>query len=527
MDLLRHEVHFVEQSERLAESEPTINGVSSEIRPAKGRIKTYEELDGAKGREVFFRPQRFTALELSPLRGTVALQATERECEIHNLSPSGVAFLWPAGDVRPQGALRVSVCFGEHLAYQGEVEVASVREISEGTLVGVSFTDFLLDIDDVLRLRDMIAWRGSLSAAEKPWAMRGAHRFQALVSELRIFLEDAELQLGELERTLPWNVVKGGPSLAHTALIGRIHTEFAGDVVRYTEEIDAALRDIPEASHAAAQEYSIRNLHPLLMQSPWMHRARYKPFGYPGDFEVMNFVYERNFEGPTLFAKALSYAFLRTKAALAVKCRKDLMKRELCALIERNAGSSRPVRILSIAAGPAQELYELLTEMKELSVPLEIVLFDQDKNALGHAYRRLKPLVSAASPAKASVVFLNESIKRLLRDAHLFDKFEKFDAIYSCGLFDYLQPVTAVRLARNLFSATAPGGAVFIANMVDHDGRWFMEQHLDWKLLYRSRAELLDIGTRAAPTAAKIQIVEEATGINPFVQMIRGPTTEP
>lgn len=512
----------MEQNERLSERDEASDLVTSKVKPGSGHIKTYEELDGAMGREVFFRAQRFTAAELRPLHGTVSLLASGCSCTVHDISPSGVAFVWPPGEPRPESATRVTVRFGDHLAYEGDVLVASVREIAEGTLVGVSFTDLLVDIDAVLQLRQVLAWCGSLSAAEKPWAMPRQHRFQALVSELRLLLEDAEVQLNALERTLPWHVVQGGPSLARTALISRIHTELAGDIVRYTEEIDAALREIPEASATAAQEYSLRNVQAFLLQSPWMHRARYKPLGYPGDFEVMNFVYERNFEGPTLFAKALSYAFLQTKAALAVKFRKDLMKRELRALIERHAGSTRPVRILSIAAGPAQELYELLSELKELPAPVEIVLFDQDKNALGHAYRRLKPLLSSRAPGRASVVFLNESIKRLLRDARLFDRFEKFDAIYSCGLFDYLQPATAVRLARNLFSATAPGGAVFIANMVDHDGRWFMEQHLDWKLIYRTRAELLAIGARAAPEAATLQILEEETGINPFVHMIRG-----
>ncbi len=40
------------------------------------------------------------------------------------------------------------------------------------------------------------------------------------------------------------------------------------------------------------------------MQSPWMHRARHKPLGYLGDFEMMNGLYGNHFAGSTLFAKA-------------------------------------------------------------------------------------------------------------------------------------------------------------------------------------------------------------------------------
>ena len=196
------------------------------------------------------------------------------------------------------------------------------------------------------------------------------------------------------------------------------------------------------------------------------------------------------------------------------------MRRQLRAVLEQRAGSQRPVRFLSIASGPARELQELLGELEDLPAPLEIVLFDQDKGALAHAYRRLRPLADGRFPGRVRIVFLNESIKRLLRDRHLFDAFGGFDAVYSCGLFDYLQHATALGLARSLYAAAAPGGRVFIANMVDHRSRWVMEHHLDWHLLYRSREELQEIGRRAAPGAG-LRLLEEETGVNPFIELLR------
>ncbi|MFL5270992.1 MAG: class I SAM-dependent methyltransferase, partial [Anaeromyxobacteraceae bacterium] len=261
-------------------------------------------------------------------------------------------------------------------------------------------------------------------------------------------------------------------------------------------------------------------VHGFLMQAPWMHRALHKPFGYPGDYELMNYFYEKDFEGPTLFARALGNAVLLTPVACAVRYRKDLVRRQLRAVLERSAGSTRPVRFLSIAAGPARELQELLTEINELPAPLELVLFDQDKGALAHAYRRLRPLADARFPGRVRIVFLNESIMRLLKDMRLFNQFGGFDAVYSCGLFDYLQEATAVRLARNLYAAAVPGGKVFIANMVDHQIRWLMEYHLEWNLIYRTREQLLDVGRRAAPSA-RIRILEEESGVNPFIELVR------
>jgi hypothetical protein len=179
------------------------------------------------------------------------------------------------------------------------------------------------------------------------------------------------------------------------------------------------------------------------------------------------------------------------------------------------------VRVLSIAAGPAQELVELFEQCRDpLPVPLEVVLFDQDKNALAHAWRRLRPVSEGPLRRSVRFTFLHESIKRLLRDAELFEPFGKFDLIYSCGLYDYLQPRTGIILARKLASCLATGGRLLVANMMDQSTRWMMEHHLEWNLLYRPHHELLELGARAVP-GAPVRILEEASGVNPFFELVR------
>jgi extracellular factor (EF) 3-hydroxypalmitic acid methyl ester biosynthesis protein len=308
-------------------------------------------------------------------------------------------------------------------------------------------------------------------------------------------------------------------SPARLALIDRLKTAFVGEVVRATEEIDAAFRPAAASSVPALGEWSRRHLHDYFLQSPVMLRAFQKPFGYPGDYEVMRFLYEKPFEGPTLFAKAMSLAFDQTKAGLAVRGRKDVVKARLRSLIESR---DTPLRFLSVAAGPAQELFELLSEIPEIPAPIELVLFDQDKGALGYAFRRLRPLVEQRWAGKVKLIYLNESIKTLLTNEELFKSFGQFDAIFCSGLYDYLQAATAVRLTRTLESQLAPGGIALIANITpENPCRWYMEQHLDWKLIHRSRPELLEIARRAAPDAHR-EILEEASGVNPFVQLTRG-----
>jgi hypothetical protein len=489
-------------------------------------VRAYEELDGSLGREVFFRPQRYTAADLAPLRGlvTVSVAGAPRDCELVDVSQNGVAFVSPFETTsQPGERLEVLLRFDGHEAFRGAARVGSTRVQNHSTVVGVSFEDFLLDIDEVLQLRLVHAWASGGSAPRargKPWAIRGCERYKSLVADLRLLLEDAQNELAAIEAKLPWNVLHGADNPARAALISHLRSEFVVDVVRLTEEIDAAVRELPQGHRdPAAREWSHRYVEEFLLQSPGNHRSRHKPFGYPGDYEVMNFIYERPFAGPSLFARAVQLAFWHSRSAIAVRARKDLVKQELKALLSRRPVPKRPLRVLSIAAGPAQELVELFDEVAELPVALEVVLFEQDKNALAHAWRRLEPS-RARFPGAVRITFLQDSIKRLLRDANLFSSFGDFDLIYSAGLLDYLQQRTAAVLTRHLAGATAPGGHLLVANMVDHPARWYLEVPLDWPLVYRTREDLLDLGGQAVP-GAHLEILDDASGINPFLRLTR------
>jgi extracellular factor (EF) 3-hydroxypalmitic acid methyl ester biosynthesis protein len=493
------------------------------------RIRNYEELDGAEGREVLFRPQRYRAADLAPLSSSVDVrrEGNAVTCTLVDISQSGMAFECNPSLQLSTGELlpTLTVRFDAHVAYQGVARVGSIREQDGVTIVGVAFEEQLIDVDEILQLKAIKSWTGRDGrgfSAQRPWSVPGCADFKALVADLALYLEDSERQMADLESQLAWHTVQAdGVAPAHQALIERVRREFSAEIIQQSEAIDTVLRTVPVTHRKALQEFSLRQVDRFFMQAPWMLRARTKPFGYPGDYEVMRFFYERNFEGPTLFAKSVGYSTIRTKAAQAVCCRKDLIKWRLRSMLETRRGGTRPIRVLSVAAGPAQELYDLFTELDALPCALEVVLFDQDKGALSYAFRRLKPLAEQKFPGRVHVLYLHESIKRLLKDAQMFKPFGEFDFVFSCGLFDYLQAPTATVLTRNLFARLAAGGELYVGNMQPgNPSRWIMEHHLDWHLLYRTRPELLELGERAAPEAT-IHLLEEETGVNPFIQLVR------
>lgn len=495
------------------------------------RVARYADIQGTDGRRIYFRPDRYLRAELGPVGVAVELVLGDERhrCELFDVSQNGVAFEWPTvvsveiGVTLPE----IVIQFDRHEAYRGEARVSSIRRDGARTIVGVSLTGTLMNIEDVLNVRDVKAWSSSgaspgLGAKDAPWSLPGLERFKALVAELRLSLEDAEAKFAELEASLPWHVAHGEhDSPAREALIERVRSEFVAPFVQLLNELDETSRLASRREAEALREFSNRFLHRYFMQSPVMHRARYKPLGYPGDYEIMNGIYGNHFAGPTLFAKALNLVFVSTPAAIAVRGRKDVIKQRLSELLDAPGASSRPARILSIAAGPAQEVFELLEERHEVPRPLEIVLFDQDKRALSYSYARLKRAADRFD-GRVTLLHLHDSIKHLLRGAEVFDGHGTFDAVYSSGLFDYLQRPTAVSLCRTLYSLVSPGGTLYVGNMVPScQTRWVMEHHLDWYLVYRERSEILDFARQAAPDA-HLQLLEEVMRVNPFVALTKG-----
>ncbi|HVU05708.1 MAG TPA: hypothetical protein VHE30_28360 [Polyangiaceae bacterium] len=515
------------------ESVDTLPSHQSELR-AKRRtstppppVKKYEELEGGLGKEINFRPPRIPSAELGPVGAVVEIRDGDGSLRkvLHDVSQNGVAFEWEDGAAQVGDHLpEIVVSFDGHEAYRGEARVSSVRVIAGKQIVGASFLDTLMNVDDVLQLRDVKLWgarEAGSTPRQRPWRVPGHEAFKARTSELRLLFEDAEQHLRELETSLPWHVTHGDhESPARAALVERMRRDVVEDVVALYVEIGALYPGIPVTDHPALKEWSLRHLDDAFMQSPWVRRAYEKPLGYPGDFELMNGLYGNHFSGSSLFAKAVNMAFVSVPAARAVVERKNLVRARLDALLDSAAERGRSVRILSIAAGPAQEVYELLERRTRVPCPVEIVLFDQDRRALGFAYSRIQPL-AARFGDQVSVVYLHDTIKRLLRDANLFSPLGTFDAIFSCGLFDYLPQPTATTLTASLYQRVAPGGSLYIGNQTPAStSRWAMEFHCDWYLIYREHEQMLEFARAGAPGAA-VSIVEEPTGINPFVVVKR------
>lgn len=508
-----------ESTERRRSTAPTSRTSFGESRP-------FDQLEGGIGREVLYRPQRYSVREISPVVVSLEISVGFNKvvCVVDNFSQNGLGAVWPTGAALPhEGTVYfgATVSFSGQSLYRGAVRVTNVRDTTTGVSVGLALTEDLIDIDAVMQLRDVVAWQHgageSLPIGQRAWWQPGHETFKSIVSDLRLYLDQSRRDFDALEATLPWDVLHGtAENPARTRLIETVRAGFVADVVKLCDHADAVIRAVGPDETARLAEYSRAQLDEYFMPAPFFFRARTKPLGYAGDYEMMRFIYTDNFEGSTLYAKAMNLVGVSTAGGELVRTRRDAFKDWLLEKMSE-IGPRGTLRLASIAAGPAQEIYELLSESTELPSKLEVVLFDQDDRALGFAFRRLTRLVSENNGRGVTVHYLHDTIRRLVTDPALFVEFGPFDVIFCGGLFDYLKQPVAARLTQAVYNNLVPGGAAVIGNVVpEMPSRWVMEHLLDWHLDYKSRHSLAQFAAEGAPDAT-FAFLEERSGWNPFI----------
>lgn len=252
----------------------------------------------------------------------------------------------------------------------------------------------------------------------------------------------------------------------------------------------------------AAKRYTELVLTPEFMAGPLWRRGYEKPFGYPGDFEMMNSVYAWEREGESAYGRLLHRVGL--DVAECISTRMVLIEQAIAHAVASKSGDD-PARITSLGCGPAQEVLNYL-RIKSRARRAEFTLIDQDERALSFAYSRTYPEVVRLGNG-ADVSCLHISFSQVMRAGPLFHKLPLQDLIYSVGLVDYLSARRARAFASDLYEQLAPGGMLIIGNMRDepHGNLWPLEFISDWSLVYRNAQEMRDMASAIDPAALELQ----------------------
>lgn len=448
----------------------------------KAQIQAYEDLIG--GRETHYRLERISSPNLRS-----EVQFGLYTGKLVNYTALGVAFTLPSSVqvTRDQLLDCIQITIGYDVLYKGPALVRHTQALQTDQLVGVLLISSPLDLDlvTIAKVRKLSEVR-ALQASQVDLDPR----YKTAVSDAVFLMNSYRKLLGEQEvmiSQIPLGDVRN-----------RIEQEtLAGAEVEFRKEYDPlrlALNSLaPSTSKCEPnyKRYTEAMFHPCVLGAPAAHRCYCKPLGYPGDYLLMDHLYSDERRGESLYDKLIHQVVVREEPlADAVRHRKNFMMSQIRQAVM--AKSEGLPQVLSLGCGSAQEVLEYLSGSKPQEVRFTLV--DQDQQALNYVSTRLAGLSPHHSHLLDRVV--NIGFKQLLTQNGVFDSTPYQNLIYTAGLFDYLTPRIAQRLAQRLFQKVSLGGTLAIGNFkAPTEVAWSLEYWMDWPLIYRTMDDMLEIAS--------------------------------
>jgi extracellular factor (EF) 3-hydroxypalmitic acid methyl ester biosynthesis protein len=413
----------------------------------------------------------------------------------------------------------------EWTLYSGRAVVSSVVNsglalVCEATLNESSWQDVGFSTEMLGNGALAAAFQGFLHEWQKLYKVRP--EFKTVIADMQTFLADLRLWLDQVEvgiRAAP----SGDRAQLERDVVNAVSGSAMGAIDSFIERFERIAAGLEADVEPVHRSYLRRQLHPLVLCSPFAWRAYHKPLGYAGDYEVVNMMVRPSAEGASLFAKLLNVWLLSQMPAQAHRNRIARLKERLLQETLRAVQRRRPLRVLNLGCGPAAEVEEFLAE--SLADQVEFTLWDFNEETLEHTARVLGE--ARRRHGRTTVIQLQKkSAHQVLKEGQkpvVIGSGREYDCIYCAGLFDYLSDRVCRQLMNIFYDWLAPGGLLLATNVSDtmnstRPFRYSMEYLLDWHLIYRDGARVAALAPERAPADA-VKVISEDLGVNVFLEV--------
>lgn len=472
-------------------------------------VKSYEALMGSVARAMFYRPERQRVRELLSRDARPKLLINDAEYPLFDISMNGLSFLSPNGAEawRVGSTLDMVLLLHGEPVYSGTAHVARVEPGPRGARVGVGLMTGFLDLPEIRRRDDNKLLSEQLEDGAVAQRAKVPAAFREKVSEFLHFYQYYRRALEYHERRFR---AEGATDADLLKLAERAYEALCEPYYRLDREASEVARECitDRETLIAAKEYTETIMAPLMLDIPFNSRAYLKPLGYPGDYQVMLYYYNRAFEGDSLFAKVFHRIGIDHPLAKGVCTRKDYIG-ELMANEHDRVAAERPaggeLKVASLGCGPAREVSDYVASRQSWPCPAIFTLIDQEEEALGVAYRACKREIGRKD-APVALDLLNLSFVQMMTEGVPLHEPDSQDFIYCTGLFDYIKTGRAQSLIGALYDLLAPGGLMSIGNVRAPQECWWTAEFLgDWTMIDRTREQVMELGA-GLPASAEREV---------------------
>lgn len=252
------------------------------------------------------------------------------------------------------------------------------------------------------------------------------------------------------------------------------------------------------AGNPGLQSELQRILDPYTRRGQMQSRLISQPQGYAGDYLTLDWIYQQPYEG-SVHDDVWNRFCYQQQASRAVRSRIHIVRDLVASVIRRSDG---PVRLLDIASGPGRIERNVVDLLGPRTQHVHFDLIDADGDAVEYS----RALLADEIPPGYSFAIRQ-------KNAFRFDPTVPYDAIWSCGLFDYLHDALATRLLARMYTWLKPGGMLLVGNFAKECAtQWIMEGLYGWKLIYRSNDECRQLCYEARLPVDCVALERDQTG---------------
>jgi extracellular factor (EF) 3-hydroxypalmitic acid methyl ester biosynthesis protein len=225
-----------------------------------------------------------------------------------------------------------------------------------------------------------------------------------------------------------------------------------------------------------------------------------KPFGYPGDFTLIDKIYSFEINQDSVY-KNWDLFFQNQPGAYAVRNRKDFFIEYCSKLIFKKENA----KVLILGSGPASDVYEFLSNFSGGN-NITIDLIDFDQSAIDFSMKKNEKFDGQISYNKINAL--------------RFNSYKLYDLIWSAGLFDYFKDKHFTFLIRKYINCLEEDGEMVISNFsTKNPTKRLMEVLSDWYLNLRTESDLFRIASDANINKELVSVDKEPLGINLFLKI--------
>lgn len=342
------------------------------------------------------------------------------------------------------------------------------------------------------------------------------NQYNSIRPEFRLSITNLRNQLSELSRWLEQIDLMSATEDNKRELVERIQSPIMPSLFENLMFFEEQAKAVEPEYWDIHRAYTQRDLHPLTLRSPFVHRTFSKPLGYAGDYEMVNMIFRDPNEGPSTYFQTINRLFLTEGPAVAHRNRililQNLLEKQIDAAIKNNS----KLKILNLGCGPAIEIQRLLRSRK-MDDRIEFNLMDFSEPTLNYTRSQLEQ-ASKDGDSHPKINFIQRSVDQILRLSAKLQQEESnvYDFVYCAGLFDYFSQRACQRVMKLFSHLVKPGGMIFATNVhANNPAQAVMEYIAEWHLVCRDEKDMSDM----LPGFGEQRIYTDDSGVNVFIEI--------